>query len=56
VYNDPVCVSEKPTGGLAMDKCIMIGCDLHDENMLLKVAVDRAAPEQRSLPAGLVGG
>jgi transposase len=31
-----------------MDQCIMIGCDLHDENMLLKVAVDRGAPEQRS--------
>jgi transposase len=31
-----------------MDQCIMIGCDLPDENMLLKVAVDREAPEQRS--------
>jgi transposase len=31
-----------------MDKRIMIGCDLHDETMLLKVAVGRAAPEMRS--------
>jgi transposase len=31
-----------------MDQCIMIGCDLHDANMLLKVAVGREAPETRA--------
>jgi transposase len=25
----------------------MIGCDLHEESMLLKIAVDRQAPETR---------
>jgi transposase len=30
-----------------MDKTIMIGCDLHDENMLLKIAVGRGEPETR---------
>ena len=31
-----------------MSKVIMIGCDLHDRNMLLKVAVGTAQPEQLS--------
>lgn len=29
-----------------MDRCLMVGCDLHDDTMLLKVAVDRNKPEQ----------
>lgn len=29
-----------------MDKVIMVGCDLHDRNMLLRYAVDRAEPQQ----------
>jgi transposase len=31
-----------------MAKCIMVGCDLHDKSMLLRVAVDREAPLTRS--------
>ena len=31
-----------------MDKCIMVGCDLHDKSMLLKIAVDRGRPAMRS--------
>jgi len=31
-----------------MDKIIMIGCDLHDWSMLLKIAVGLAAPAKRS--------
>lgn len=31
-----------------MDKCIMIGCDLHDRSMLLKIAVGREQPAKRS--------
>ena len=31
-----------------MEKYIMIGCDLHDENMLLKIALDRDTPEKRT--------
>ena len=27
-----------------MAKCIMVGCDLHDKTMLLKIAVDRGKP------------
>ena len=41
-----------------MRKIIMIGCDLHEESMLLKVAVDRQAPETRlvkTTAAGRVG-
>lgn len=30
-----------------MDKTIMIGCDLHEQNMLLKIAVGRGEPETR---------
>lgn len=30
-----------------MSKVIMIGCDLHEESMLLKIAVDRQAPETK---------
>ena len=32
-----------------MSKVIMIGCDLHDESMILKVAEDRQTPETRSV-------
>ena len=32
-----------------MGKVIMIGCDLHDEMMLLKIAEERAKPETRSV-------
>ena len=42
-------------GGLAVDKLMLVGCDLHDKTMLLKVAVGRAAALQRSFsndPAG----
>lgn len=31
-----------------MAKCIMVGCDLHDKNMLLKIAGDRGKPKKRS--------
>jgi transposase len=31
-----------------MDKCIMVGCDLHDRNMLLKIAVGADKPITRS--------
>lgn len=31
-----------------MAKCIMVGCDLHGKSMLLRVAVDREAPQTRS--------
>jgi len=31
-----------------MAKFIMVGCDLHDKSMLLKIAVDRGAPTMRS--------
>ena len=31
-----------------MGKFIMVGCDLHDKSMLLKIAVDRGAPSLRS--------
>jgi transposase len=31
-----------------MVKCIMVGCDLHDKSMLLRIAVDRAQPVTRS--------
>ena len=31
-----------------MGKCIMVGCDLHDKNMLLKIAEDRGKPKKRS--------
>jgi hypothetical protein len=31
-----------------MDKCILIGCDLHDRSMLLKIAVGLAVPDKRS--------
>jgi len=31
-----------------MAECIMVGCDLHDKSMLLKIAVDREAPAVRS--------
>ena len=27
-----------------MEKCIMVGCDLHDKTMLLKIAADRGKP------------
>jgi transposase len=30
-----------------MSKCIMIGCDLHQESTVLKIAEDRQAPETR---------
>lgn len=32
-----------------MRKVIMIGCDLHDASMILKIAVDREAPETKSV-------
>lgn len=32
-----------------MGKLIMIGCDLHDKTMLLKIAAGRSAPETRSV-------
>lgn len=31
-----------------MAQCIMVGCDLHDKTMLLKIAVDRGRPQVRS--------
>lgn len=31
-----------------MAECIMVGCDLHDKSMLLKIAVDRGMPRVRS--------
>lgn len=31
-----------------MEHCIMIGCDLHDQNMLLKLALDKGTPERRN--------
>ena len=31
-----------------MADCIMVGCDLHDKSMLLKIAEDRAKPVVRS--------
>jgi transposase len=31
-----------------MAKCIMVGCDLHDKSMLLKIAVDRGRPWVRN--------
>jgi transposase len=34
---------------LAMRKVIMIGCDLHDESMILKIAEDRQTPEMRAV-------
>jgi transposase len=34
---------------LAMRNVIMIGCDLHDESMLLKTALNRQEPEMRSV-------
>jgi len=34
---------------LAMRKVIMIGCDLHEESMILKIAEDRHAPETRTV-------
>ena len=34
---------------LAVSKVIMIGCDLHEESMLLKIAVDRQTPETWSV-------
>ena len=33
----------------AMEKVMMIGCDLHDKSMLLKIAVDRGAAEKSSV-------
>jgi hypothetical protein len=36
----------------------MVGCDLHDQSMLLKLAVDREAPETqtvRNTPTGRQG-
>ena len=35
-----------------MAECIMVGCDLHDKSMLLKMAVDRGAPVVRSWGTG----
>jgi len=32
---------------LAMDKCIMVGCDLHDRSMLLKIAIGREPSVRR---------
>jgi transposase len=34
---------------LAMRKVIMIGCDLHEESMILKIAEDRQMPETRAV-------
>lgn len=31
-----------------MANCIMVGCDLHDKSMLLKIAVDQGKPATRS--------
>jgi transposase len=38
-----------------MRNCIMIGCDLHDRSMLLKVAVGRDKPRKRSFENTLRG-
>jgi hypothetical protein len=32
-----------------MRKVIMIGCDLHDESMILKTSEDRQTPEARTV-------
>jgi transposase len=37
-----------PVGGLAMAKCIMVGCDLHDKTMLLMIAEGRDRALKRS--------
>ena len=34
-------------GGLAVDNCILVGCDLHDKSMLLKYAVGCGAVKKR---------
>lgn len=39
-----------------MSKVTMIGCDLHDANMLLLIAVDGGEAERKSLPTGDVPG
>jgi transposase len=31
-----------------MDKIMMVGCDLHDRSMLLKIAIGVASPDKRS--------
>ena len=31
-----------------MADCIIVGCDLHKKNMLVKIAADREKPVQRS--------
>ena len=36
-----------------MAKVIMVGCDLHDKSMLLKIAVDRGRPVVRSWGTGM---
>ncbi|MEM7477139.1 MAG: hypothetical protein AAF483_19320 [Planctomycetota bacterium] len=30
-----------------MSKIIMVGCDLHDKNMLIRYAIGKGKPEQR---------
>ena len=31
-----------------MEKCILVGCDLHDKTMLLKIACGQDAPQKRA--------
>lgn len=38
-----------------MGKFIIVGCDLHDKNMLLKVAVDQGEPETMHVPNTVEG-
>lgn len=38
-----------------MNHTIMVGCDLHDRSMLLKLAVDREAPETLNVPNTPIG-
>jgi transposase len=42
------CESHNPKGGLAVSDFIMVGCDLHDRSMLLRIAEDRREPETRT--------
>jgi transposase len=40
---------------LAMRKVIMIGCDLHEESMILKIVEDRQMPETRAVKNTVAG-
>ena len=38
-----------------MDKCLLVGCDLHDKTMLLKIAVEQAAAVKRAFANDVSG-